>query len=106
MGVAGSPDIFQSKMSELMLALELVRTYIDYLLVITKASLEDHLATLRLILLKLREAVLKINADKYTFCAITTEYLGYTLTRQGIKPQNNEVQAILALKEPTNVKEF
>jgi hypothetical protein len=106
MGVAGSPDIFQAKMSELMMTLEFVRAYIDDLLVITKASLEDHLAKLRLVLIKLREAGLKINADKSTFCTITTEYLGYTLTREGIKPQKNKVQAILALKEPTNVKEL
>ena len=86
MGVAGSPDIFQAKMSELMMTLEFVRAYIDDLLVITKASLEDHLAKLRLVLIKLQEAGLKINADKYTFCTITTEYLGYTLTREGIKP--------------------
>ena len=39
MGIAGSPDIFQSKMLELMLALELVQTYLDDLIVITKASL-------------------------------------------------------------------
>ncbi len=32
--------------------------------------------------------------------------MGYTLTREGIKPQNNKVQAILALKEPTNVEEL
>ncbi len=108
MGVAGSPDIFQAKMLELMMALEFVRAYIDNLLVITKASLEDHLdlAKLRLVLLKLREAGLKINADKSIFCTITTEYLGYTLTREGIKPQNNKVQAILALKTPTNFKEL
>ena len=106
MGVAGSPDIFQAKMSELMMALEFIRAYIDDLLVITKASLEDHLAKLRMVLLKLREAGLRINADKSSFCTTTTEYLGYTLTREGIKPQNNKVQAILAFKAPTNVKEL
>jgi hypothetical protein len=35
MGVAGSPDIFQAKMSELMVDLEFVRTYLDDLLTIT-----------------------------------------------------------------------
>ena len=83
-------------MSELILALEFVRTYLDDLLVITKASLEDHLEKLRMVLTKLWEAGLRINADKSTFCAITTEYLGYTLTREGIKQQKNKVQAILA----------
>jgi hypothetical protein len=40
MGIAGSPDIFQAKMSELMIALEYVRTYLDDLLIITKSSLK------------------------------------------------------------------
>jgi hypothetical protein len=106
MGVAGSPDIFQSKMSELMAALEFVRTYLDDLLCITKASLEDHLEKLRVVLTRLQDAGLKINADKSKFCAHETEYLGYVLTRDGIKPQMNKVQAILALTPPTNVKEL
>ena len=42
MGIAGSADIFQAKMSKLMVALEFVRTYLDDLLCITKASLDDH----------------------------------------------------------------
>ena len=32
MGIAGSPDIFQAKMSELMATLEYVRAYIDDIL--------------------------------------------------------------------------
>ena len=84
MGIAGSPDIFQAKMSELMVALEFVRTYLDDLLCITKASLDDHLDHLRLVLTRLREAGLKVNAPKLKFCAEETEYLGYILTRTGI----------------------
>jgi hypothetical protein len=46
MGIAGSPDIFQGKMSELMESLEFVRAYPDSLLCISKLSLEDHLEKL------------------------------------------------------------
>jgi hypothetical protein len=106
MGIAGSPDIFQSKMSELMATLEFVRTYLDDLLCITKGSLTDHLNKLKKVFNKLQEAGLKVNADKSKFCAIETEYLGYILTRDGIKPQANKVQAILALNLPKNVKEL
>jgi hypothetical protein len=53
-----------------------------------------------------QEAGLKVNTDKSKCCAIETEYLGYILTRDGIKPQHNKVQAILALKLPTNVNEL
>jgi hypothetical protein len=84
MGVAGSPDIFQSKMSELMATLEFVRTYLDDLLCITKGDLEDHLQHLRKVLIRLQDAGLKVNSDKSKFCALETEYLGYILTRDGI----------------------
>jgi hypothetical protein len=106
MGIAGSPDIFQSKMRELMATLEFVRTYLDDLLCITKGNLQDHLTKLKEVLNKLQEASLKINANKSKFCAIETEYLGYILTRDGIKPQTNKVQVILALSPPKNIKEL
>jgi len=46
MGYAGSADIFQAEMMDLMEALEYVRAYIDDLLVITRGTLEDHLEKL------------------------------------------------------------
>ena len=106
MGIAGSPDIFQEKMSDLMATLEFVRTYLDDLLIITKGSLEDHLEKLSVVLTRLQEAGLRINADKSNFCTLETEYLGYILTRDAIKPQPNKVQAMLALAPPRNVKEL
>ena len=106
MGVAGSPDIFQSKMSELMATLEFVKTYLDDLLCITRGDLDDHLDKLKLVLQRLQDANLKVNARKSNFCAIETEYLGYILSRDGIKPQPKKVQSILALLPPTNVKQL
>ena len=35
-----------------------------------------------------------------------TEYLGYVLSRDGIKPQKKKVQAILGLMPPRSVKEL
>ena len=87
MGIEGSSDIFQSKMSELMVALEYVRAYLDDLLCITRANLDDPLQKLRQVLTRLRDAGLKVNARKSKFCAKETEYLGYVLTTEGIKPQ-------------------
>ena len=56
MGIAGSPDIFKGKMSELMESLEYVRAYLDDLLRISKLSLEDHLEKLEVVLGQLRDA--------------------------------------------------
>ncbi len=41
-----------------------------------------------------------------TFCALEIEHLGYVLTRDSIKTQSNKVQAILAIKPPTGVKQL
>jgi hypothetical protein len=106
MGVAGYPDIFQSTMLELMEDLEYVQAYLDDLLCISRSSLEDHLEKLEEVFRHLCNAGLTVTAEKSTFCALQIEYLEYILTRDGIKTQSNEVQAILAIQPPTNVKEL
>jgi hypothetical protein len=106
MGIAGSPNIFQSKMLELKEDLEYVQAYLDNLLCISRSSLEDHLEKLEEVLRRLCDKGLKVNAEKSTFCTLEIECLGYILTRDGIKPQSNKVQAILAIQPPTNVKEL
>ncbi len=106
MGFAGSADIFQAEMRNLMATLEYIRAYIDDLLVIAKGSLDDHLDKLKQVFIRLHNAGLKINATKSMFCAQETEYLGYILTRGGIKPQPKKVQEILVLNPPNNVKEL
>jgi hypothetical protein len=53
MGFAGSADIFQAEMGNLMASLEYVRVYIDDLLVITKGSLDDHLGKLEAVFIRL-----------------------------------------------------
>ncbi len=106
MGFARSADIFQAKMGNLMATLEYIRVYIDNLLVVTKGNLNDHLDKLKQVFIQLRDAGLKINATKSIFCAQETEYLGYILTRGGIKPQPKKAQAILVLNLPNNVKEL
>jgi hypothetical protein len=106
MGYAGSADIFQAEMMDLMEALEYVRAYINNLMVITRGTLEDHLEKLREVLRRLCKAGLKVNAAKSFFCTHEIEYIGYILTRGGIKPQQKKVQVILALNPPNNVKEL
>ncbi len=80
MGMSGSADIFQAEM-------KYVQAYIDDLLCITRGSLEDHLDKLEEALKRLRNTGLKVNAAKSFFCTHEIKYLGYMLTRGGIKPQ-------------------
>ncbi len=64
MGIAGSPDIVQGKMLELMESLEYVQAYLDDLLCISRSSLEDHLEKLEEIPRRLCNAGLKVNTEK------------------------------------------
>jgi Reverse transcriptase (RNA-dependent DNA polymerase) len=107
MGLCNIPDIFQEKMSNLMMGLEYVRTYIvDDLLVITHGSFGDHLQKLGTVLNRLRTAGLKVNAKKSFFAKGELEYLGYWVTREGISPTTNKVNAISNIATPTNRKEL
>ncbi len=106
MGFSGSADTFQAEMGNQMATLEYVRAYIDNLLVIIKSSHDDHLDKVEQVFIQLRNTGLKVNAAELFFCAQETEYLGYILTRGGIKPQPKKVQAILALNLPNSIKEL
>ena len=106
MGVAGSPDIFQEKMSDLMAELEYVRCYLDDLLVLTRGCFDEHLDKLEEVLNRLRTAGLKVNAKKSFFAQGQLEYLGYWITRDGIKPLQKKVDAILRIAAPTNKKQL
>src|SRR5687768_13985202 len=93
MGLCNSPDIFQEKMSELMIGLEFARAYFNNLLIISKTDFNEHLEHLEVALNRFSEADLKINASKCSFCKAELEYLGYWITRNGIKPIIKKVDA-------------
>jgi len=90
MGYAGSADIFQAEMMDLMEAQEYVRAYIDNLLVITRGTLEDHLDKLREVLRRLRNAGLKVNNAKSFFCTHEIEYLSYKRPEEGSNPDKRK----------------
>jgi len=59
MGLCNSPDIFQEKMSELMVGLEFARAYIDDLLVVSNGNIDTHLDDLEQVLTRLQESGLR-----------------------------------------------
>ena len=106
MGLCNSPDIFQEKMGTLMHDLEYVRAYIDDLLILTSGDLRDHLDKLDEVFRRIREAGLKVNANKSFFARGELEYLGYWITREGIQPVTKKIDAIHNIAPPKNRKEL
>ncbi len=105
-GICNGPDIFQEKMAELFDGMDYIRAYIDDLLVLTKGNFDDHLDKLEITLQRVREAGLKVNAPKSFFARKELEYLGYLITRQGIRPIKRKIEAIQKIAEPTTKKEL
>jgi Reverse transcriptase (RNA-dependent DNA polymerase) len=105
MGLSGSPNIYQEKMSNLFMDMLEVVVYIDDILVITKGSFKEHLKKVEEVLRCLAQHKLKVHPEKSRFCRFKTDFLGFTLCRKGIRPQEKKVEAIKDLKTPRNVKQ-
>ena len=78
----------------------------DDVLIISSGSYEDHLNKVGIALAILLENGLKINISKSKFCRKELEYLGFYLTREGIKPTRKKVEAILNLLPPKNNRQL
>ena len=105
MGIAGSPDIFQAKIYELMGDLTGVKAYLDDILVIKKGTFSQHLTQLEEVFRRCLNSNLKLNADKCSFGLNEIEYLGYIVTPQGVKPNPKKIKAIQAMNRPSTVTE-
>jgi hypothetical protein len=79
--------------------------YEDNIVVLTSSSFDDHLKQLDDIFKWLHHNNLQVNMEKSSFCTLETKYLGFMLIREGIKPQQQKVNAILQVALPCNVKQ-
>ena len=101
MGMCISGDIFQAKVNELLGDIDGVKAYIDDILVLNKGTFTDHIEQLRICFRRIQVAGLKVNAKKCSFGLSEIPYLGYIITRQGIKPDPKKIQGILDLERPS-----
>ena len=106
MGLCNSPDIFQEKMTLLLEGLDSVRVYIDDVLHVTKGTWEEHITGLDEILSRIQSAGLKINARKSYFGVDKLDYLGYTISTEGISPIPKKVEALKAISIPKTRKQL
>ena len=80
MGICASGDILQAKLDKLLGDIEVVKTYINDILILGNDSFENHIEHLIIILVRLRAADLKVNAPKCSFGLNYIPYLGYVIT--------------------------
>jgi hypothetical protein len=78
--------------------------YFDDLLILTNHGFKYHLLKLEMVLVRLSTAGMIVNISKSKFFAEQIEYLGYWITRQGIQPIRNKIEAVLNIKAPKTRK--
>jgi hypothetical protein len=102
------PDVLQNFMSKVFQDMEYVKTYLDDFLMLTNSRFKGHLLKLEMVLARFSTAGMIVNGvdfSKTKFFAEHIEYLGYSITRQGIQPIRNKVEALINIKATKTRKE-
>ena len=104
-GLSNAPAVFQELMSVVLQGCNNFATaYLDDIMIFS-STLEEHLEHLNIIFGKLRQHNLKLKLKKCSFLKIETNYLGFVISENGIKPDEKKVEAIRSLPVPTCVRE-
>lgn len=102
-GLANAPSMFQELMSEVLQGLDFCFAYIDDIL-IHSSTLEEHFNHIEQVFGRLRQHGLKLKLKKCSFAQKETNYLGFVIGENGIKPDVEKVEAIQRMQTPTTVK--
>ena len=106
-GVKPAMDIFQGHMTSLFSHLKrnAPEIYLDDMLHPCDISFGNHLKHLETMLKVLEKAVMQVYAKKSTWWATALEFLSFWVTGNGYQPLKSQVEAILAIAQPTNAKQ-
>lgn len=105
-GLKGAPARFQRLMDRVLIGLQGVKCFI-YLddLVIYAQTLEEHNQKLRDIFDRFRYYNLKIQTTKCNFLKNEIVYLGHTISKQGISPNEEKIKDVINYPIPQTTKE-
>jgi len=94
-GLTNAPATFQRLMGKLFNGkdFDFVFVYLDDILVASQ-TVKEHLDHLQKVFQRLRESGLRLKPSKCVFATEEVEYLGHTLTPEGVKPNERNVEAI------------
>ena len=102
-GLRNAGATFQRAMDVILGDLPFCTVYIDDILVFSK-SVEEHLQHLRIILQRLRDYGLILHPQKCSLAKEEIEFLGHSLSSQGVAPTEQKVAAIASFPTPKTIK--
>lgn len=81
-----------------------VVVYLDDILVYSK-TYEDHVQHVRKVLQALKDADMRIKPEKTEFHKTKVKFLGYEVSREGLKMDKKKIEAVTSWPKPTTIKE-
>ena len=104
-GLCNAPATFQRLMETVLAGLvrKICYVYLDDILIVGR-TLEEHLENIARVLDRFQEAGLKLKPSKCHFLLKQIQYLGHTISDQGILPDANKVKAVQNFPIPTDLK--
>lgn len=105
-GLTGAVATFQNAMNSLLSGLtwKISLVYLDDILIFSR-TFDEHLAHVRLVLDRFKDAGFQLNLGKCTFAAPKTRYLGFVISRNGSRPDPSNVDKINNASTPKNAAE-
>jgi hypothetical protein len=104
-GLANAPSVFMMLMNVVLQGLEgFACAYLDDVIIFSKTA-EEHARHIQQVFERLRMHNLKLKLKKCKFFQEETEYLGFVISKDGVKPNPNKVEAIRRMAAPSNVRE-
>ena len=92
-GLKNAPSYFQKQMDKVLINLPFARCYIDDI-VIWSTTIEQHNLHLSEVFSRLRQAGLKVHPGKCVFAVDKIDFLGHSISAEGLSPQEEKVAAV------------
>ena len=105
MGSAAAPGWFCKVINEVIKGLHSVASYMDDLIVFDTDP-ASHVASIRSMFERLREHNLKLTPPKAVIGATGADFLGHTISPDGVRPNSDKVEALTKMPMPTDVKQL
>ena len=104
-GISSAPAIFQRTIENILQNLPHTCVYLDDILVTGKTE-SEHIQNLEEVLTRLEKAGLRLKKQKCSFMLPSVDYLGHTISSEGLQPTREKIRAIKDAPTPTNLAQL
>ena len=104
-GISSAPEVFQMLLDGLLKGIPGVSVYYDDVLIATSDE-QEHQRVLKRVFEVLLSAGITLNKEKCQFSLRSIQFLGHVITKDGIQPSPEKVQAIKKMPRPQNQEQL